>query len=365
MGTFRRSQACGRLATPLFCICLCTLATLCGGRGLAADTDKGPAPSAHGRPFDDVLSSRIITGAQHEPVFIDIDTGYWMTPPKSLAATENTQKSLEEWVFPEALKQWIHHNGIDLAVETDGQSISVVGFDLRVGEELTEFPKSEADVAQKVSAVRPAAANWITFRRSETVSKPGRPAGNPFAKAVPRYGTPFVTREGGLGAFRVSLTDFRGPNSTQFDYQITRRAYVPRLTGQPILAVYEPPILGELGTFLITDVNDQKLCLRTPHSTSQVEVSADEVIVRESHPEIRAARLHTGTLDLDAPAGRVTVNGRGKSATLRRSGDRVQVEFGKQVADSDEIIIWMPELKIPDIRLHWTTAKADPEPKTR
>ncbi len=157
----------------------------------------------------------------------------------------------------------------------------------------------------------------------------------------------------------LHITDFRGPNSIQVDYQLTRRPYVPKLTGQQVFAVYEPLILGQMTTFLIADVTDHKLCLRTPGSSDQIEISADEVVVREAaHAELRAVRLHTGTLDIDALAGRVTVNGRGKSATLRRVGDRIQVEFGKQIADSDEITIWMPELKIPDMRLHWKTARS-------
>lgn len=308
--------------------------------------------AAHGRPFDDVLSERIITGA--ELVFIDIDTGRWMTPPVSLLSRDNDGKAVEDWDFPEALKRWIQHSGIALAVQTDGQSISFVGFDLRAGDLMAEqFNKPEADVAKAVSPIRGDGAPWITMRRK-------------IAKDAAARCTPFVTREGGLGTFSPSITDFRGPNSIRFDYRLTRRPHVPRLTGQPIFAVYQPEILGQIASFLIADVTDNKLCLRTPGSSTQIEVSVDEVVVRESgHPELRAVRLSTGTLDIDAAAGSVTVSGRGTSATLRRSGNRVQVERKNRIAESDEIVLWMPELDIPDHRLHWRIAKPESAPTFR
>ncbi len=331
------------------------------GPNLAADKDKIPAPPAHGRPFDDVRSQRIITGAQQEPVFIDIDTGRWMTPPASLLTPENKGQSIEHWSFSEQLKHWIQHSGIDLAMQTDGNNVAIVGFDLRAGDQLAEQPTSESEVAQKVSTVRPAAAEWITFRRSEAPVHAGQMGpGKPIVRAPVRYGTPFVTREGGLGTFTFHLTDAWGLNSIQLDYQLTRRPYVPQLTGQQVFAVYEPPLLNSMATFLIADVSDHKLCLRTPGSSNQIEISADEVVVRESgHPELRAARLHTGTLGIDAPTGSVTVNGRGMSATLRRVGGHVQIEFKKRVAESDEVVLWMPDLEIHDSRLKWESVKAD------
>ncbi|HET6323580.1 MAG TPA: hypothetical protein VFG04_02675 [Planctomycetaceae bacterium] len=364
MPAFDRSRPRDRLVKPMVFTILAGVAVfvlLERGPNLAADRDKIPAPPAHSRPFDDVRSQRMITGAQQEPVFIDIDTGRWMTLPASLLAQENKGQSIEHWSFSEPLKHWIQHSGIDLGMQTDGNNVSVVGFDLRVGDQLTEPPRSEAEVAQKVSNVRLAGAEWITLRRSEVpvhVGQVGR--GQPIVKAAIRYGTPFVTREGGLGTFNFHLTDLWGVNSIQFDYQLTRRPHVPQLTGQQVFAVYEPQILSSMATFLIADVSDHKLCLRTPGSSNQIEISADEVVVRESgHPELRAARLHTGTLGIDAPTGSVTVNGRGKSATLRRVGDHVQVEFKKRVAESDEIILWMPELEIHDRRLKWEPVKAE------
>jgi len=352
MATSDRSCPRRRFLTWRFCICLVVVVLICDEPVTGEDNGKVPLPGAHGRPFDEVWSQRIIAGAQREPVFIDIDTGRGMTAPATLMTQENNGKTVTDWAFSDALKHWIQHSGIDLAVQTDGHSIWLVGFDLRVGEPTIEQFKSEADVAKAVLPRRNNATQWITLRTKLANVAPGR--------------TPFVTREGGLGALSLHITDFRGPNSIQVDYQLTRRPYVPKLTGQQVFAVYEPLILGQMATFLIADVTDHKLCLRTPGSSNQIEISADEVVVREAaHAELRAVRLHTGTLDIDAPAGRVTVNGRGKSATLRRVGDRIQVEFGKQIADSDEITIWMPELKIPDMRLRWKTAKADHEPKPR
>jgi hypothetical protein len=337
-----------RQLTRLFWTCTLVAAPFWDSPSLAADKDKVAAPPAHGRPFDDVLSERIITGAQREPVFIDIDTGRWMTAPASLLTRDNDSKSVEEWAFPEALKRWIQHSGIALAVQTNGQNISFVGFDLRVGEPRAGLFKSEADVAKAVSPIRREGVQWITMRRK-------------VAKAALGC-TPFVTREGGLGTFSPSITDAWGPNSIQFVYQLTRRPHVPKLTGQPIFAVYDPQILGQMATFLIVDVTDNKLCLRTPGSSTQIEISTDELVVRESgHAELRAGRLYTGTLDIDATSGRVTVNGRGTSATLRRIGGRVQVERKNRIAEADEIILWMPELDIPDKRLNWKAVNAEPK----
>jgi hypothetical protein len=352
VATFDRSRRRARLLTRLFWICGLAAAPFWDSSSPAADKnkDKAAATPARGRPFDDVLSERIITAAQEEPVFIDIDTGRWMTAPASLLTRDNDGKSVEEWAFPEALTRWIRQSGIALAMQTDGQSISLVGFDLRVGDLMAEqFNKSEADVAKAVSPIRRDGVQWITMRRK-------------IAKGALVRCTPFVTREGGLGTFSPSITDAWGPNSIQFDYRLTRRPHVPKLTGQPVLAVYQPQILGQMATFLIVDVTDNKLCLRTPGSATQIEISADEVVMREStHAELRAVRLSTGTLDIDAPAERVTVNGRGTSATLRRIGNRVQVEHKNRIAESDAIILWMPELDIPDKRLNWRVVK--PEPK--
>ncbi len=307
-----------------------------------------PDLSHHGRPFNDILSERVVTGAQPEPVFIDIDAGRWMTPPADLLPPENRGKPVDDWIFPEPLKRWIQHSGIDLAVQTDGQSVALVGFDLRYGESFIGnwLSNTEEDIAKRVSPVRPGGGPWITLHER-------------LLKAVLHQRIPYVTREGGLGTFSLAITSFRGPNTIQFQYELARGPHVPKLTGQPLFAAYEPQILGQLAVFLIVDAGEQKLFLRIPGGSNQIEIGTDQVIVRElSHPELRAARLLAGSLEIDAPAGRVTVNGRGKSATLRRIGKRVQIELGNRIAEADHLTLWMPEVTIEDRSLNWKAVNA-------
>jgi beta-lactamase regulating signal transducer with metallopeptidase domain len=309
-----------------------------------------PQSRRHGLPFDGIVFERILTDAEREPVFVDIDTGRWLTPPLDVLTSENRGKPVDQWIFPEPLKRWVRQSGIDLAVQTDGKSVTLIGFDLRFGD---SFPlnqnRSEDAIAKMVTPARPARSQWITLKRRLL-----QPALN--------QKIPYVTREGGLGTFRLTVSRFRGPNTIHFDYALARESDVHELTGQPILAAYEPQILAELAGFLLVDVSEQKLRLRTPGGSNQIELGPDQVMVRErSHPELRAARLHTGILEIDAPAGRVVVKGGGKSATLRRLGNRVQVEMDKRIAEADQFTLWMPQLKIDDDSLQWKAMTPPPD----
>jgi hypothetical protein len=351
---------------------ICTTTLVAGQENAPADLPATlPPPSGekkaqhlkrHGMPFDGIIFERIVTGLEQEPAFIDIDTGRWMTPPPDLLAAENRGKPVDQWVFPKRLKQWVQRGGIDLAVQIDGPNLAIVGFDLRTGDSSPHNRRDEAAIAQMVAPLPADRSQWITLNRR--LVRDGL-----FRK------TPFVTREGGLGTFWFHVSGFHGPNTIHFSYELAREPEIPQLTRQPIFAAYEPPILGQLASFLLVDVSDEKLRLRTPGGSNQIEFGPDQVIVRElSHPELRAAGLHTGTFDIDTQLGRVVVNGRGKSVTLRQVGNRVQIEVDKlipnrfqadpdkRIAQADQLTLWMPELKIgEEDSLSWETVKPSAE----
>lgn len=316
-----------------------------------------------GRPFEGFMFFEILAGAEREPVFIDLDTHRWMTPPPDLLAAENKGKPVDQWVFPKPLQQWIQRSGIDLAVQTDGRSLTVMGFDVRTGD---SFPandhKSEISIAESVAPAPPERSKWITLNLRivrETIFRR----------------TPFVTREGGLGTFRFHVSGQLGPNTIHLDSELARGPEVPKLTGQPVFNVYEPPILGPLGSNLLVDVDDHKLRLRVPGGSTQIELATDQVIVREvSHPELRAARLKAGSFEIDAAEGRVAVRAR-KAPTLRRLGDRVKIAYDKprvhgryernpdeRVAVTDQLVLSMPEGTVhQEDALDWETVKPSPE----
>jgi hypothetical protein len=320
---------------------------------------KAPAANRRDPPFQRL--GFFITGADREPVFLDLDTHRWMTPPPDLLLPANKGKPIDQWVFPQPLQQWIHRNGIDLALQTDGHSLTVLGFDVHGGE---SFPandhKNEAAIAQSVARAPADPAHWITLDLHlvwNTLSRTTR----------------FVTREGGFGSFRLHVSGVLGPNTIHVDYDLSRGPEVAKLTGQPVINVHEPPIPGRLAGNPLVDVKDNKLRLRMLGGLTQIELAADQVIVREaSHPELRATRLIVGDFEIDAAAGTLVVRG-SKKATLRRVGDRVEISFDKvipgryqrnpdkRVAQAEQLTL-MPGLTIlEENKLDWATVKPSPE----
>jgi hypothetical protein len=339
--------------------------TLLGGATLLAHQESAPsAPSpadssapvtprarASSLPFDGTIFERVLTNAQSEPVFVDIDTGRWMTPPRDLLVAENRGKAVDEWAFSDKLQRWIRGQGIDLAVQTDGRSVTLVGFDLRVGKAFRIADNLDASfVAKLVATAQPHSSELISFRR--------RVFERSFDDRIP-----FITREGGLGLFWTSVFpfDFRGHNSIRFDYKLARDTDVPKLTGQPVATVFEPMIVRQFSQALMADVRDRKLCLRLPGAAERIEIRAGELVVRSPRGvELRAARLNTGTLDIDAQAGRALIFGRGKEATIRRKDNQVQIEMEKKVTETDDVSFWMPELKIVnETGLKWRSVGAE------
>jgi hypothetical protein len=323
--------------------------------------EKPAVPKPQNRSFAGGLYS--IAGADREAVFIDLDTGRWMTPPSDLLVAENKGKPIGEWVFPKPLQEWIQRSGIDLAVQTDGRSLTVLGFDLPVGD---SFPaddhKSEGSIAGSAAPASADRSQWITLKQN-------------LVRNTLRRRTRFVTREGGSGTFGFRVSGAYGPNTIHVDCQLSHRLDVAKPTVQPAFNVYQSPLLEFPASDLVVDVDENKLRLRIAGGSTQIELVADQVVVREdSQPKLRAARLHAGRFEIDAGAGEVLVLARQK-ATLRRVNNRVEIAIDKprvrgrwernpdkRVAQTDRLILSMSDLKISqEDSLEWTTVKPSPE----
>ena len=239
-----------------------------------------------------------------------------MTPPSDLLVPADKGKPIDQWVFPESLRQWIQtqrHRSRPANRWTQPHSpwFRPAAGDL--------FPANDHKDEAPIAPAPLDSSKWITLKR--------RLAWNTLSAR-----TRFVTREGGFGSFRFHVSGMLGPNTIQVDYDLSRVPEVAKLTGQPISNVYEPPILGRLAENLLVDVNDNKLRLRTPAGSSQIELASDQVIVREaSQPELRATRLHASNFEIDAGAGEVVIRGR-QRVTLRRVADRVEIAIEKRGA---------------------------------
>jgi hypothetical protein len=323
--------------------------------------EKPAAQKRQNRHFAESLY--LITGADREPVFIDLDTQRWMTPPPDLLVAENEGKAIDQWVFTKPLQQWVQQSGIDLAVQTDGRSLTVLGFDLRAEDSFAaDNHKNEAAIALSVAPAPADRSQWITLKL--------RLVWNTLS-----WRTRFVTREGGSGTFGFRVSGVYGPNTIHVDCQLSRRPDIAKLTGQSAFNIFHPPILEFPASDLVVDVDANKLRLRIPGGSTQIELAADQVVVREdSHPKIRAARLHAGRFEIDAGAGEVLVLAR-QQTTLRRVNNRVEIAIDKprvrarwelnpdkRVAQTDRLTLSMPDLKISqEDSLEWTTVKPSPE----
>jgi hypothetical protein len=314
-----------------------------GGERERAANDGPPAP---------VISSRTVEyqleGALERPVFFDVDTGCSFTPPPDLVPAEERGKSIEKWVWSEPLITWISSQGIDFAVQTDNWThVSVVGFDVRTGEPLPagdQRLRSDAgplDPSFFVTMIKPSVMGSVIWN---------------FTKNKSEF-VPFVTREGSLGLFTVALQPFdRRRALVEFEYKLSREPNVAKLTGQPLLPVFESPLLGwsprvpgPRPNVLIADVIAQKLRLRLLDSPYEIVVGGGEVVVHgPSGATLRAARLGGGWLKFDGAKDIVTIvpNSRDSVTALRRVGPHVQIETDGRVAETAQLELKFPEFKL-------------------
>ena len=284
--------------------------------------------------FDGIVFERVLSHGTHRPLFVDLDSGRFMTPPSGLFDAGNRQDfSLAYLTFTAKLKAWIRQQGIDAAVQTDGSSVTIVGIELRVGEMLAPSDGGSELTPRKVVQLveESGGGKWITCRHT-------------FSDDT--YGSvlPFITREGAVGSLYIQgLTDLRGPNSITLRYQIVRPFSAKSQTQQSP----EPAILGDFAGFLVVDAKGGDLQLRLPGGRGTITLKEGTLVVSSAaHRDLLAARVNTGRLDIDAVNRRVLVFGRGRQATLRPVGDKVRVEMEDRVADDTKITLLMPELKI-------------------
>jgi hypothetical protein len=309
-------------------------------------------PAAKAGPPAPAISSRTweyqLEGALDGPVFFDVDTGYSFTLPPDLVPAAVRGKSIEKWVWSEPLITWVASQGIDLAFQTDGWThVSVVGFDVRTGEPLPAGAQrlrsngGPLDPNSFVAAIKPSVIGSVIWK---------------FTKNKSEF-VPFVTREGSLGLFAVAVQPFEDrPALVDFEYKLAREPNVAKLTGQPLLPVFESPLLSWSPrvpvpglNVVVADVVDQKLRLRLPDSPHEIVVGNGEVVVRgPSGAMLRATRLGRGWLKFDGANDVVNLVpfGRGAAVALRRVGPHVQIEMHGRVAETERVELKFPELKL-------------------
>ena len=307
--------------------------------GATSSLPTSPFPT-----FDGITFERILTGGVKQPLFLDIDTGRFLTPPFGLLpADPGRPLFLPNLAFSPQLEKWARDHGIDAVAQTDGRIITLMGFGLQTGELLPPTTQvttlKPGDVLKQVG-LRPlrAAVDTVTFTR---VFERGN-----FGSCLP-----FVTREGGIGILEVlgfCEPFLRMPNAMKLDYVLVRGVRSPRagVQSSPRKGVPEPMVLGEFAGFLTFGVRDGKLVLRQPGSLERVEMDRDKVVVLSGNTNLlEASRICTGQLDIDARNNRVIVFGRGVEASFSRVGDKVRVEMGGRFAEEEMMTPSLPELR--------------------
>jgi hypothetical protein len=313
------------------------------GEGERGAKDDPPALAISSRTVEYQLE-----GALENPVFFDVDTGCSFTPPPDLVPAKDRGRSIEKWIWSEPLLTWISSQGIDFAFQTDGWThVSVVGFDVRTGEPL---PAGDQRLRSDAGPLDP--NFFVTMIKPSVI---GSVIWN-FTKNKSKF-VPFVTREGALGLFTVALQPFdRRRAVVEFEYKLAREPNVAKLTGQPLLPVFESPLLGwslrrplPRPNVLVADVIDHKLRLRLLDSPHEILVGGGEVLVRgPSGATLRAGRLGGGWLKFDGAKEVVTIVpfDRGSVTALRRVGPHVQIEMGGRVAETARLELKFPEFKL-------------------
>jgi hypothetical protein len=283
--------------------------------------------------FDGIVLGRVLTDVELRPLFFDFDTGRFMTPPPGVLDVEAALPyELAELDYTDKLKAWIRQEGLDAALQTNGQSITLVAFEMKVGTwwEKPDAPKrTPQSIIEELKSVEN--DKWVTFR--EVIPKEKH-----------RAMLPFITRDGGVGQLdHLELNELFSPNAIYVRYEIARLD----LTKNPVSQVPEPAILQDFANYLVVYANDGQLQLRVPTGRGTITIQKDRVVVSSAaHRDLIAGRIGTGWLDADAARKRVLVRGHGAEAMLRALGNKVRIDMNDRVAYDTKVSILMPKVEV-------------------
>ncbi|MDB5343028.1 MAG: hypothetical protein JWP89_1405 [Schlesneria sp.] len=284
--------------------------------------------------FDGIVLGRVLTEVELRPLFFDFDTGRFMAPPPGVLNVEAAQPyELAELNYTDKLKAWIRQEGLDAAFQTDGQSITIVIFEMKVGtwwEKAGNLPKrTPQSIIEDLKSVEN--DKWVSFQ--EVIPKEKH-----------RAMLPFVTREGGVGQLSyLEVGELFSPSSISLRYEIARLD----LSKNPVPQVPEPAILQDFANYLVVSANDGQLQLRVPAGRGTIIIQKDTVVVTSAtHRDLIAERIGSGWLDVDAARKRVLVRGHGGEVMLRAVGNRVRVDMDKRVAYDTRITISLPKVEV-------------------
>ena len=325
-----------------------------GNQGTSAQP-KRPLPAMFDKPRFD----RVLLGGKEEPLFVDFDSGHFLTPPFALEYTDrNGPLTLSNLAIPNQLKDWVRRHGIDAAVQTDGRTITLLGLEMKAGQ-----PVSNPDIwpvltfADALRLLEPSrdqprvhnVEEWPRFEQT-------------FQTDDPPIVLPFLTREGSLGHLnlRMDRADAKATEGIRLSYQIGRGLVPKGEDLAPGRAVRRSPgqaILDDRVGAIHLQTWKGGIVLTRPGCPEWIEIDQGKVIVKvnragsagpDSATEtlVVASRLVTDVIDLDGRRLRATIMGVSKALICRRVRDRLAVEVGDDsLISCDRITLDLPNLE--------------------
>jgi uncharacterized protein (TIGR03067 family) len=303
--------------------------------------------------FDDGYSMDL-PGGKDDVLFIDLDTRRYMTPPFDLKLAEPGRPlDPTNLAFPQALRDWIRFQGLDVAAQSDGKTITLVGLETKEGSRLPASSKwftTKLEALMSINTNLRQADPWLRFLdtfQEEDRSGPGN------------HGLPFATREAGLGilSLRLNRRAASGKESIRLDCRIDRGMNLAWESGSqgrpfpiPARKIPEPSILGPLPSgALKVSVRDAKIVLRRVGDPDLVEVGQGKVVVRalrdkSSEVLLEAGQIGTPIMRLDGRREEITFPGRDSS--LRRNGEQIELVGGdRHIVRSESLTLTLPGLR--------------------
>jgi hypothetical protein len=309
---------------------------------LAGKPAEPPGHRQHDRTlpakFDKELSSRILPVGKEEPLFVDFDTGHFLSPPFALEPVDRDRPpALSNLAFPDRLKDWVRRHGIDAVVQTDGRTITLLGLEMKDGQPVPNpntWPRlTPADALGQLDRFpdrprRPDDGEWARFVRE-------------FQPEDPPVVLPFLTREGSLGllGLRLDRAEPKDAGGIRLTFQVGR-GLVPRAedlaTGRPVRRPPAQALLDDRDGPVHLQTWKGGIVLTRPGSPEWIEIDRGKVVVKvnragisgpadAAETVIEAARLVTDVMDLDGRHLRVTLIGSSRGMVCRRVRDRLEI----------------------------------------